>query len=71
MKIKMTDNWKETIKWNYQNEGEHYYQFIKKCRQDREGYQSTIVFDIILKELEQIRKKGIVDYNKIKEDDWN
>lgn len=66
MKVKMTDDWREKIKENYELGGEHYYQFIRKCKQSKgkQGRQSVIIFDSILEELEQIRKERIIDQKK-------
>lgn len=64
MEIKMTDNWKRKIIENYEHEGEHYYQYIKKSRQIREkmGLEDTKkMFDMILEILEERRKQGIID----------
>ena len=65
MNIKMTDEWKKKIIENYEYEGEHYYQYIKRCRQSREKLgieDSKKMFDMVLEVLEERRKQGIVDY---------
>lgn len=60
MKLKMTNEWKKKIIDNYENEGEHYYQFIKK--EKLKAGDSKEIFDIVLEVLEERRKEGIVDY---------
>ena len=65
MSIKLTDKWKKKIIENYENEGEHYYQYMKSCRQSRERLgieDSKKMFDMILEVLEERRKEGIVGY---------
>lgn len=63
--MKMTEEQKKKIIENYEYEGEHYYWYIKKCKQIREsmGLEDTKkMFDMILEVLEERRKQGIVNY---------
>lgn len=63
MSITMTDNWRKQIIENYENEGQSYYQLMKRMKQNREeaGIEETKeMFNKVLEVLEERREKGII-----------
>ncbi len=63
MSITMTDSWRKQIIENYENEGQSYYQLMKRMKQNREeaGIEDAKeMFNKVLEVLEERRERGII-----------